>query len=47
MRDELSRVEGVGDITFLGQRDYSMRIWLDPQQMAMRDISTQDIAAND
>lgn len=43
MRDELSRVEGVGDITFLGQRDYSMRIWLDPQQMAMRDISTQDI----
>jgi multidrug efflux pump len=43
MRDELSRVEGVGDITFLGQRDYSMRIWLDPQQMAMRNISTDDV----
>ena len=43
MRDELSRVEGVGDITFLGQRDYSMRVWLDPQQMAMRGISTQDV----
>ena len=43
MRDELSRVEGVGDISFLGQRDYSMRVWLDPQQMAMRGIGTQDI----
>ncbi|HTN74641.1 MAG TPA: multidrug efflux RND transporter permease subunit [Pirellulaceae bacterium] len=43
MRDELSRVAGVGDITFLGQRDYSMRVWLDPQQMAMRNISTQDV----
>jgi multidrug efflux pump len=43
MRDELSRVEGVGDISFLGQRDYSMRVWLDPQQMAMRNISTQDV----
>ncbi|MFN9720889.1 MAG: efflux RND transporter permease subunit [Planctomycetota bacterium] len=43
MRDELSRVDGVGDISFLGQRDYSMRVWLDPQQMAMRNISTQDV----
>lgn len=43
MRDELSRVAGVGDISFLGQRDYSMRIWLDPQQMATRNISTQDV----
>src|SRR5262249_31608493 len=29
VRDELARVEGVGDITYLGQRDYSMRVWLD------------------
>jgi multidrug efflux pump len=43
MRDELSRVTGVGDISFLGQRDYSMRIWLDPQQMASRNLSTQDV----
>ena len=43
MRDELSRVEGVGDISFLGRRDYSMRVWLDPQQMAMREISTEDV----
>src|SRR5580700_6807308 len=30
LKDELSRLPGVGDITYLGQRDYSMRIWLDP-----------------
>ena len=30
LRDELSRLAGVGDITFLGQRDYSMRVWLGP-----------------
>ena len=34
LRDELSRLPGVGDITYLGQRDYSMRLWLDPQKLA-------------
>ena len=34
LRDELARLPGVGDITYLGQRDYSMRLWLDPQKMA-------------
>ncbi|MFM7071714.1 MAG: efflux RND transporter permease subunit [Planctomycetota bacterium] len=43
LRDELSRLTGVGDISFLGQRDYSMRIWLDPQQLAMRGLGTQDV----
>ena len=43
LRDELSRVPGVGAISFLGQRDYSMRVWLDPQQMAMRGISSADV----
>ena len=43
LRDELSRLPGVGDISFLGQRDYSMRIWLDPQAMAMHNISTADV----
>ena len=32
LRDELSRLPGVGDITYLGQRDYSMRVWLDPRE---------------
>lgn len=43
LRDELSRLAGVGDIAFLGQRDYSMRIWLDPDQMAVRNLGTTDI----
>ncbi|MGC4004307.1 MAG: efflux RND transporter permease subunit [Pirellulales bacterium] len=43
LRDELSRLSGVGDIAFMGQRDYSMRIWLDPAQMAGRNLSAQDV----
>jgi multidrug efflux pump subunit AcrB len=43
IRDELSRLQGVGDITYLGQRDYSMRLWLDPQKMAMLNVNAQDV----
>ncbi len=43
LRDELARVEGVGDISYLGQRDYSMRLWLDPQRMAAYNINAQDV----
>src|SRR5437868_7316896 len=43
LRDELSRLRGVGDITYLGQRDYSMRLWLDPEKMAVRGISASDV----
>src|SRR3954468_15141893 len=43
LRDELSRLQGVGDITYLGQRDYSMRLWLDPQKMAVKKLATGDV----
>ena len=43
VRDELLRVEGVGDIDFIGQRDYSMRVWLDPVKMAAVGLSAGDI----
>ncbi len=43
-RDELAQVKGVGDVTFLGQLDYSMRAWLDPNRMAVRDLSASDVA---
>jgi multidrug efflux pump len=43
IRDALSRVSGVGDITYLGQRDYSMRLWLDPQRLAAYNLNAQDI----
>jgi multidrug efflux pump len=45
LRDELAQVKGVGDVTFLGQLDYSMRAWLDPNRMAARNLSASDIVA--
>src|SRR5207244_731386 len=41
--DELSRLPGVGDITYLGQRNYSMRLWLDPQKLASYGLNAQDV----
>jgi len=34
VKDVLARIPGVGDVSFLGPRDYSMRIWLDPEKVA-------------
>ena len=42
LRDELARVNGVGDIQYLGQRDYSMRVWLDPDKLTTRGLTPQD-----
>ena len=41
LKDELAQVKGVGDVTFLGQLDYSMRAWIDPDKMAARDLIGQ------
>jgi multidrug efflux pump subunit AcrB len=43
LRDELARLDGVGDITYIGQRNYSMRVWLDPQKMAFRNLTSSDV----
>jgi multidrug efflux pump len=43
LKDELARLEGVGDVTYLGQRDYSMRLWLDPKKLASRGLSATDV----
>ncbi|MDG3006711.1 efflux RND transporter permease subunit [Paludisphaera mucosa] len=43
LRDELARLDGIGDITYLGQRNYSMRVWLDPQKMTFRNLSASDV----
>ncbi|HEX3725600.1 MAG TPA: efflux RND transporter permease subunit, partial [Pirellulales bacterium] len=45
IKDELFRVNGVSDITFMGQRDYSIRAWLDPQKLASRNMTASDVAA--
>src|SRR6516164_4419563 len=44
VRDELLRVDGVSDINVLGQRDYSIRAWLDPQELASRNMTAVDVA---
>ena len=43
LRDELARLDGVGDIQFLGQRDYSMRVWVNPHKLAARGLSADDV----
>ena len=45
LRDELARLPGVGDITYMGQRDYSMRVWLDPGKMAFRNLTANDVVS--
>ena len=44
IKDELLRVEGVSDVSIMGERDYSFRIWLDAQQMASRSVTAMDVA---
>ena len=43
IRDQISRIKGVGDVSIFPPSDYSMRIWLNPEQMKSRGITTQDI----
>ncbi len=43
VRDELARIEGVGDVSLLGQQDYSMRVWLDPNRLASRNLTADDV----
>jgi HAE1 family hydrophobic/amphiphilic exporter-1 len=43
--DALKRVEGVGDVTVFGDRRYSMRVWLDPNQLASLNLTAQDVVA--
>lgn len=41
--DELSRIDGVGGVNAFGAGDYSMRVWLDPDLMRIRDITASDV----
>jgi multidrug efflux pump subunit AcrB len=43
VKDDLARIKGVGDVSFLGPRDYSMRIWLDPKKLAARQMTASDV----
>ena len=43
LRDELSRVPGVGNVTVFGAGQYSMRVWLDPNKLLARGLTPQDV----
>jgi HAE1 family hydrophobic/amphiphilic exporter-1 len=43
LKDELSRLPGVGNVTVFGAGQYSMRIWLDPNQLQVRGLMPQDV----
>ncbi|MGH6933113.1 MAG: efflux RND transporter permease subunit, partial [Dongiaceae bacterium] len=43
VRDVLVRLEGVGDITIFGVREYSMRVWLDPERIASLNMTASDV----
>ena len=45
LQDEIARVDGVGDIFISGQQDYSMRIWVDPEKLAARNLTAGDVVA--
>jgi multidrug efflux pump len=44
--DELKRLPGVGDAQIFGAKDYSMRIWLNPDKMAQLGVTAGDIASS-
>ncbi len=43
IKDDLARVKGVGDVLIWGARDFSMRVWLDPQKLASRGMTAGDV----
>lgn len=44
IKDALLRVKGVGKVQVIGEQNYSMRVWLDPEKMAAKSITANDIA---
>ena len=45
LRDEIARVDGVGDVRVFGAGDFAMRIWLDPDALRARNLATTDVIA--
>lgn len=45
VKDVLARLDGVGDVQTRGARDYSMRIWLDPEKVAARNLTAGEVVA--
>lgn len=45
IKDRLSRINGVGSVTVFGAKDFSMRIWLDPELLKVRELTTDEVIA--
>ncbi|MBE7526199.1 MAG: multidrug efflux RND transporter permease subunit [Burkholderiales bacterium] len=43
IKDQLSRLPGVGDVGLYGEGDYAMRLWLNPNELAIRGITASDV----
>ncbi|HSU54808.1 MAG TPA: efflux RND transporter permease subunit [Candidatus Dormibacteraeota bacterium] len=43
VKDALARLPGIGNVTIFGARDYSMRVWLDPDKVASRGLTANDV----
>ncbi len=43
IRDRLVRLDGVGDVILFGEREYSLRIWLDPQKLGAYGMTASDV----
>src|ERR1700678_4022191 len=43
IKDELSRLPGIGDVQLIGSGDYAMRLWLNPNELASRGLSATDV----
>ena len=45
VKDVLARIQGMGQVMVFGGGDYSMRVWLDPQRTAARNLTAGDVVA--
>ena len=43
IKDRLAQVPGVGEVVMWGSGDYAMRVWLDPQKVAQRELTASDV----
>ncbi|MGH8853122.1 MAG: efflux RND transporter permease subunit [Telluria sp.] len=45
IKDQLARLNGMGEVQLFGSGDYAMRVWLDPQKVAARNLTAGDVVA--
>src|SRR5213079_1428829 len=45
VKDVLARIPGAGDVEVFGSGDYAMRVWLDPDKLAARNLTASDVVS--